>query len=376
MGNLFLEISHHHRNLTNHRRYGEPICGWASATRVDAAVTDMLLQVLNEGTVDLTFQLMKRHKEEQESIYHQWEQKVKRLDYEANLARKRYESVDPENRLVASTLESEWNEKLVTLQKAKAEYEQYYPKGEKPTFSISEIKELLKALKQQWDNPSISIQDKKEIMRCLIDKVFINTEGKVLMLEIIWHGQGITKLEVPKYLFSSTHIYHRIKELAISHTDSEIAVILNQDGLLTVKQKSWTPRRVMDFRLSNGIPSGFTKNTELRTDQGFIPSQEAASLLNTSIGTVQKWYKLGILEGKRGLGTQSKLWIFLDDDTIRRLNGTAEFDSTVKTLASVIKETKITKEELIKWAKSSEHEVLRLKRGEIFQFYIKPKKPQ
>src|SRR5262249_38677652 len=147
----------------------------------------MFFQIINEGTVDLTFQLMKRHKEEQETIYHQWGQKVKRVEYDANLARKRYESVDPENRLVAATLETEWNEKLVTLQQAKIEYERYYPKGEKPILSVSQIKEILNTLKQQWQTETLAIQDKKEILRCLIEKIFINTSDKVLRVEIIWH---------------------------------------------------------------------------------------------------------------------------------------------------------------------------------------------
>lgn len=356
----------------NHRRFGEPICGWASASRVDGAVTDMVLQIINEGTVDLTFQLMKRHKEEQEIIYRQWEQKVKRLDYDANLVRKRYESVDAENRLVASTLEAEWNEKLIVLQQAKMEYEKYYPNGEKPILTVTQIKEILNTLKQQWESATLLIQDKKEILRCLIEKVFINTDGKVLIVEIIWHGQTITKLEVPKYLFSSSHIYHRVKELALSYTDSEIATLLNESRLLTAKNKAWTPRRVMDFRLSNSIPSGFTKTAELRMDQGYIPSQEAAKALNATVTTIQKWFRLGILEGKQGIGKQAKLWIFLNEKDIKRLNGAAEYDLTIKTFKSVMKETGMSKEELIKWAKLNNHEILRLKRGELFRFYIKP----
>lgn len=356
----------------NHRRFGEPICGWASASRVDAAVTDVVLQVINHGSVDLTFQLMKRHNEEQEIIYRQWEQKVKRLDYDANLARKRYESVDPENRLVASTLEAEWNEKLVLLQQAKIEYENDYPKGEKPILSITQIKETLMALKQQWESGTIAIQDKKEIIRCLIEKVFINTTGKVLMVEIIWYGQTITALEVPKYLFSSSNIFHRVKELAHSYTDSEIAVILNESGLLTVKNKPWTPRRVMDFRLSNSIPSGFTRTAELKMENGYLPSEQAAKLLNASVTTIQKWFRLGILEGKQGVGKQAKLWIYLNESDVNRLNGTSKFDLTIKTFSSVMRETGMTKENLIKWTKSNNHEILRLKRGEMFHFYIKP----
>lgn len=356
----------------NHRRYGEPICGCASAKRVDGAVTDILLQVINEGTVDLTFQLMKHHQEEQTIIYHQWEQKVKRLDYEANLARRRYESVDPENRLVASTLEAEWNEKLISAKQARLEREKHCPNGVKPVLTAIQIKELLSRLQQQWYTGNIAIQDKKEMLRCLINKVFINTEGKVLIVEISWHGGSITKLEVPKYLFSSTHIYHRVKELALSYTDSKIAEILNEENLFTVKQKPWTSRRVMDFRLSNQIPSGFTKTTNLKIEQGYVSSQEASQILNVKITSIQRWFKLGILEGRRGVEKQSKLWVYLDMDIIKRLNGTAIFDITVKTLRSIMKDMGMSQNELIQWVKLNNHEILRLKRGNSCCFYIKP----
>lgn len=298
---------------------------------------------------------------------------LRTIDYETNLARRRYEAVDPENRLVAATLESEWNDKLVVLQQAKKEYEKYFPKGEKPSLTVTQIKEILKTLKEQWQSATISIQDKKEIIRCLIERVLINTEGKILSVEIIWHGQTITKLDVPKYLFSSSHIYNRVKELALSHIDSEIAEILNQNKLLTVKQKPWTSRRVMDFRLSNKIASGFTRTESLKVDKGYVSSQEAAEILNADVSAIQRWFKLGILEGKRGEGAQSPLWIYLDDSIIKRLNGSADFDLTIRTFRSLLKDQQMSKEELIKWVKLNDHEILRLKRGKIFHFYIRPK---
>jgi len=356
----------------DHRRFGEPVCGWASACRVDNAIVDVALQILNEGTVDLTFQLMERHKKEEEESYKQWEQKMKRLDYEANLARKRYESVDPENRLVASTLESEWNTKLTALQVAKIEFEKFYPKGEKIKFTAPEVKNLLHSLKEKWTTDKISIQDKKEILRCLIERVFINTKGKVLAIKIIWQGQIVTTLDVPKYLFSSSHLYHKIKKMAAKNTDEEIADILNQAGYLTVKNKLWTPRRVMDFRLSNQIASGFTKNEKLKINSGYVCSQEAAKKIGVAITTIQHWFNLGILEGRQRIAKQSKLWIYLDSDIIQNLNGAASFSNTIKTFRSVMKTQGFKQNEVVQWAKANNHRILRLQRGKAFHFYIQP----
>lgn len=356
----------------NHRRFGEKICGWASSHRIDSAVTHLVLEVLNEGTVDLTFQLLKRHEKEQSVIFYQWEQKIKRLSYEANLARKRYEMVDPENRLVASTLEAEWNNNLLELEKAKSHYNSLYPKGEKPSITIECAKKTLMTLKEEWNKNQISVRDKKEILRCLIDKVFVNTAGKVMRVEVVWHGDNITMLEVPKYLFSDSNIYYKIKELALSYTDSEIVEILNKSNIRTLKQKLWTTRRVMDFRLSNKISSGFTKSSELKIDQGYVSSNEASKILNVDITTIQKWYNTGIIEGKKGLEKQSKLWIYLDEGIIKSLNGTGEFDATIKTMSILKKQMKLSQVALISWIKSKKHQIVRLKRGKRYCFYVKP----
>jgi hypothetical protein len=206
----------------------------------------------------------------------------------------------------------------------------------------------------------------------LIERVFINTKGKVLAIKIIWQGQTVTTLSVPKYLFSSSHLYHRIKELAAKNTDEEIADTLNQAGYLTVKNKPWTLRRVMDFKLSNQIASGFTKSEKLKINSGYICSQEAAKKIGVAITTIQHWVKLGILEGRQRSAKQSKLWIYIDNDIIHNLNGAADFSNVVKTFRSVMKTQGLKQNEVVQWAKTNNHKILRLQRGKAFHFYIQP----
>ena len=82
----------------------------------------------------------------------------------------------------------------------------------------------------------------------------MENHGKVIRAQVHWYGGAISELDVPKYLFSAPRIYHHVRELARTHTDAEIAAILNQEGIKTLKGKPWTTRRVMDFRRSNAIP--------------------------------------------------------------------------------------------------------------------------
>jgi hypothetical protein len=272
----------------NHRRFGDPICGWASSLRIDSAIEDLVLKVLNEGTIEITFQLMSKHKEEKLTLCRQWKQKLKRLEYDVNIARRRYDSVDPENRLVAATLETEWNEKLVCLKKAKDEYVKIYKEEPSDFLSKAQVKKTLQSLPELWLSKKLSVQERKEILRCVIDKVFINTKGKVLKVEILWQGGKITKVNVPKYIYTNNNIYYRIVELSAKKTDGEIAEILNKEGILTIKNKPWTIRRVMDFRLSNAIPSTFTTSSKLRLFNGYVTSREATKYLGVNVSTIQR----------------------------------------------------------------------------------------
>lgn len=356
----------------DHRRFGVSICGHASASRVDAVIEEHVLQVLNEGTVDLTFMVMEHHRDTQAAAQKQWDQKLQRLEYEANLSRRRYEAVDPENRLVASTLEKEWNEKLTAIATAKSTYKSLFSEELKEVISCEKIKKALEDFPEKWKSNCFEAREKKEILRCLIDRVFINTKGKTMLLEVSWQGGVMVQLQVPKYIFTCVTIFHRVQELAHKHTDAEIAGILNQEKILTVKGKIWTPRRVMDFRLSNHIPSGFTHSSALKIATGYVDSQEAARSLGVAIGTVQMWVKMGILESRSRLAKQEALWVYLNDETKRRLDGTSSFDKSVNSFYSLMRSTGMTKEEIIQWSKANGHEIIRLRRGKHCRFYVRP----
>jgi DNA invertase Pin-like site-specific DNA recombinase len=356
-----------------HRRRGEPICGRASITRVDGVFEEMFLDLLHDGTVDLTFQLARRHREESAAIGKQWEQKVSRLQYEANLAQRRYESVDPENRLVASTLESNWNKRLESLEQAKADYARACSSSsDGPGISVDEAKAALRGLPDRWRSGSLPIQDKKELIRSVVDKVFLNTEGTTIRVEVLWHGGSLTELDVPKYIFSSGRIYHRVLDLARENTDGEIAEVLNTEQTKTVKGRPWTARRVMDFRLSNGIASCFTNSPTARLPAGgYVTSAELADRLGVHIGTIQKWYRLGILEGRQ-TARQAQLWIRVDDDLLHRLGGAAAADKSIVSIRRLMRMSGQSERDIVASVKQRGDQILRLRRGNSLQFYVRP----
>jgi hypothetical protein len=256
--------------------------------------------------VSLSWSYQDRLQEEAAGLERQWREKLQRLEYQADLARRRYEHVDPANRLVAQTLETAWNERLLALREAQSTYEAQRPAPAAISSTCAQMQAAVAALPEFWYADTVAPQDKKELLRCVLERVFLESCGKVIRARVGWYGGVVSELDVPKYLFSAPHLYHRVRDLACCHTDAEIAEQLNQAGLHTVKGRPWTARRVMDFRLSNAIPSGFTTTAALRIPQtGYLTSAEAARQLGVTQSTVQKWYRLGVLNGKHDGGPSS-----------------------------------------------------------------------
>ncbi len=374
-----MRICYHHGQPyylcdAQHRKFGTAVCTHASACRVDVLVEELFLSLMNVATVDLSASSEQKVQEQARLIDRQWQEKLQRLSYQADLARRRYEAVDPANRLVAATLETEWNEHLVELESARQAHQAARPTQQRLQSTLAQMHAVVTHLRDYWYQESVSNQEKKDLLRCVIERVLLEKQAndKVIRAEVCWQGGATTTVEVPKYLFSAPHLFHRITELARELPDAQIAEVLNTQGLETVKGRAWSARRVMDFRLSNGIPSGFTVNPSLRlTENGYLTTAEAASRLEINQTTVQKWYKLGLLQGKHA-GGQKALWIAWTEAAATRLGGQASFDPRMASVKSLCKVQGKPWEQVIRWCVEEGHQIYRLRRGTTFRFYILP----
>jgi DNA invertase Pin-like site-specific DNA recombinase len=355
-----------------HRRFGEPICGWASAKRVDALVENLVLGVVDAGAVDLALAYDERQREEQARLDRQWQQQLQRLEYECELAQRRYELVDPANRLVAHTLETAWNERLTELEAAQAENRRRQ-RPAPPVSTPEQMRAVLGQLRQRWFSAELAVQDKKGLLRCVIERVRLASRGKVIRAEIVWQGGARSELDVPKYMGASAAAYHRVIALAQTHTDAEIAEQLNAEHLPTMKGKPWTARRVMDFRRSNAIPSGLTASPTMRLPEaGYITSAEAARRLAVDQSRIQTWFRWGVLTGKQD-AAQRQLWIRWDGDVAHRLGGGAVLDARMISVRILCAEQGKHPGEVLGWASTHGHGLYRVRRGTGFRFYILPR---
>lgn len=354
------------------RRFDEPVCNRASAKRVDALVEELFLTIVNAETLDLSRDHYDKLRAEAALVDRGWEDKLQRLTYQADLARRRYEQVDPENRLVARTLETDWNARLQELEEVRQTYANQRPTDTELLSTAVQMRAVVEHLAEHWAAEGLNVQDKKDLLRCLIERVFLQRHPKTIRVRVQWYGGASSEFEVPKYLFSAPQLYHRIRDLAREHPDAEIAELLNASGIKTVKGRPWNARRVMDFRRSNAIASEFTTQTQLRSQEsGYITSAEAAQRLDVSQSTIQKWYQVGILSGKHA-SDQTPLWIQWSDALLDRLKGNAPLDPRMVSVRSLCLTQHKPFDQVIAWALHAGHGLYRLRWGSKWGFFVLP----
>jgi len=158
---------------------------------LDHAVSQRILEVLKPDQFAIALKALQEIEQKDRAADNQWKLKLQRAEYEAQLAQKRYEEVDPSNRLVAATLETRWNEKLITLE----HIEQQYSDQQKEKISITaeqndRILALAKDLPRLWKASTTQAKDRKRILRLLVKDITLEktAEPKKVILHLRWQG--------------------------------------------------------------------------------------------------------------------------------------------------------------------------------------------
>ena len=192
------------RYLCNYLRqqYRVPVCQNIPGDPIDARVVEAFFQALSPIELDVYEHALAAQKEADEKVELAHRQQLERLRYQAELAWRQFNRVDPDNRLVAAELEQRWEAALRTLRQEEETCAQQQP-TRKPMLSLSpELKEAFVAIGQKlpqvWHQEVLTRQNKKALLRCLIDKVVIHRQVQDrVQTRIVWRGGDITTLEIP-----------------------------------------------------------------------------------------------------------------------------------------------------------------------------------
>jgi len=280
----------------------------AGGQAIDTAVTAAFLEVLTPAALQACAAAARQLESGYDAALAQYRRQVERARYEAARAERRYRAVDPDNRLVARGLETEWEHALQAQAGAETELarrEQARP-ARLTAAEHAAVMALGGDLQQVWDAPTTTDKDRKQLLRTLLDEVTITvhrdpTEGRAELL-VRWKGGAISELTVPlkrqpPKLRTSEDTVELVRRLAVHYRDDLIAVILNKQGRTTATGLSFTPARVQSLRHHWGIPrhqpSSDTAEGELLT------VADAARHLGLAPSTLHRWVNDGFIPGEQ-----------------------------------------------------------------------------
>jgi len=277
----------------------ESSCQYIPGASIDEAISKLLLESVTPLTFEVALQVQKELQNRFNEADKLRKQQVVRAEYEANLARRRFMQVDPDNRLVADTLEAEWNEKLRHLQDA-SDYYETHRRRESDKLKNAQQKEVLKLAKdfpKLWKNPRTPVREKKRMIRFLIEDVTM-IRGENITLHVRFKGSATKTLKIPlplkgwQYNLTDQKIVEIVDELLPDHTYSEIATILDKRGY----------KSGQGHRIDRNVVKGITHKYKLKTRfarlraTGKLTVDEVASLLGVTAATVRRWAKKDLIK--------------------------------------------------------------------------------
>jgi hypothetical protein len=297
----------HHRKLVvdytcqhESHEHGQDVCQQIPGWGIDQAVGELLLEMAQPVTLELAFAVQAELQARLEEVDQLRRQQVERARYEADAARNRFMQVDPNNRLVADALEADWNDKLRALTEAQEQYEQQQQKDRVVLDDQSRQKVLALAqdLPRLWRDPNTSDQDRKRIVRLLVEDVTL-TKNDEIRVQIRFKGGATRELTLPRPLSAwkerttEPDVIRQIDQLLDTYTDAGIAAELNRRGCRSGMKLTFTANRVANLRRKYGLKSRYDR---LRA-RGMLAADEVATQLGISVKGVGVWRRHGLLMG-------------------------------------------------------------------------------
>jgi hypothetical protein len=304
-------------------RRGGRVCQTVPGKIVDPAIGALLVELMTPMTLGVTLAVQQELEARAAETDALRRQHVERLRYEADLARRRYMKVDPDNRLVADALEAEWNDKLRRHTDALADYERRSRDRvvALDTQARQRILDLAEQFPAIWNDPRVEPRERKRLLRLLVEDVTL-IRAEVITAHVRLRGATRTlrldrPLPIAQIRKFKSELVAEVDRLLDRHCDREIADILNQRGCRTWEEKPFNLKKIAFIRMAYKLPSRYERLRRL----GMLTTREVASSFGVSKTTVQQWGRQGVIrqfyqdELKRGL------WQLPPDQTILKGRG-------------------------------------------------------
>lgn len=292
---------------------GEPRCIAFGGLRVDDAIEDALLRVVEPGAIAAAKEAEAQAAHRRDQVRDALTREIEAARYAADRAFRQYDIADPENRLVAGELELRWNRALVRVADVEsrlADHERSVPVA--PPGTTTDLAMLAADLKSVWTAPSTDARLKKRIVRTVIEEVIadIDEDPAEIVLTVHWSGGVHTELRLLKRRrgqrnCTSADTIAAVRLFVLLANDDLIAGILNRNGLVTGHGNRWTRERVTALRSHHKIPVFRPSPDDI---EPWLTLNKAAALLGVSAKTLRLAAEAGEVEGDHPLPQGP--WIF------------------------------------------------------------------
>jgi DNA invertase Pin-like site-specific DNA recombinase len=300
---------------TCHRAWldkGQPRCIAFGGTRVDAAVAQAVLRVVQPAAIEAAIVAREEEVHKHDEVLAALQRDLQAARYSAQCAQRQYDAADPENRLVADELERRWNDALMRVAELESRIgQQSCASDQLPPAQPEEFTDLAASLESIW--PQADARLKKRIVRTLIHEAVVDLDDETseIVLIIHWKGGVHTEVHVPRRrrgqntTHKSAEAIDAVRQLALICPDLLIASVLNRNDLRTGRGNFWTQERVTSLRSHHQIP---VYSSERRTAEGWMNLTEAAAFIGVSPKTLRLAVDRGDITAEHPLSNGP--WIF------------------------------------------------------------------
>lgn len=282
--------------------HGKPLCQSVNGEQIDRSIDELLIQTMTPMALDLALTVQQEIQVRLDEVDRMRCKQVERARYEADLAQRRYMHVDPANRLVADTLEAEWNNKLRALNETQEEYERLRQADRKAMDEAQKarVASLASDFPRLWRDPQTPDRDKKRMVRLLLEDVTLVKRDQI-SVHVRFRGGATKSFSLPLPVGASVlrktpeAIVLEIDRLLDEHPESIVATMLNERGLRSSTGQAFTAMTILKLRARCGFRTHFQR---LR-DRGLLTMDEIAKRLGVVSCMVKTWRNKGLLVAHR-----------------------------------------------------------------------------
>lgn len=317
---------------------GMSACWSVSGAAIDTQVADAFIAAAQPAELELALAVSKEAERQADAINEQWRLRLERARYEARHAERRYKAVDPDNRVVTRTLESQWEEKLRELEETEREYERARERS-KVVLSDQDrqkIFALARDLPRVWRSASTTHQQRKNLLRILVREVTItpiDVPRRATRVQILWESGAVTEFQLPRARYVSGTQVDPSTEDCIRRLvqqgkyDEQVAAELNGQGRTTGMRRAWDSESVARVRRRLGVerPAAVPAHKPVpdRRLDGLYSTRAIAATIGVTPRTITRWTQMGVIEIAEGGKPGRAAWYVLDETEIERLKAHA-----------------------------------------------------